>query len=179
MDQLRNLWYNGPAVLRARWSLRSVHDAHPSVRVWGRPRVRDHGGMTIAKKVRLSSDHGRIELICAPGATLSIGEGTYINHSASLVAHERVTVGARCHIGPNVMVTDNSYHRIEPDRRDEMPESRPVTIGDNVWLGARVIVLPGITIGDDAVIGAGSVVSRDIPARSLAAGAPARVIRTI
>ena len=74
---------------------------------------------------------------------------------------------------------DNDFHRIEPERRLERPESRPITIDDNVWIGARVIVLAGVTIGADSCIGAGSVVIDDIPPRSLAVGVPARVIREL
>jgi maltose O-acetyltransferase len=77
------------------------------------------------------------------------------------------------------MMMDNDFHRIEPDRRDEMPDSAPIVLGENVWVGGRVIVLNGVTIGRDSVIGAGSVVSSDIPPRSVAAGVPAKVIRAL
>ncbi len=77
------------------------------------------------------------------------------------------------------MLMDNAYHTIDPCRRNEVPPTRPIVIGDEVWLGARVIVLPGATIGSQSVIGAGSVVSGDVPPRSLAAGVPCKVIRSI
>jgi maltose O-acetyltransferase len=72
---------------------------------------------------------------------------------------------------------DNDFHRLEPERRNERPESKPIVLEDNVWLGGRVIVLAGVTIGEDSVIGAGSVVTSDIPPKVIAAGVPARVIR--
>ena len=79
----------------------------------------------------------------------------------------------------NVMIIDNDFHSLSPEQRDIQPPSKPITIGDNVWLGGHVIVLPGVTIGDGSVIGAGSVVTGDIPPRSLAVGTPAKVIRTL
>jgi maltose O-acetyltransferase len=69
---------------------------------------------------------------------------------------------------------------LEPGpRRDKLEAARPITIGDNVWLGGGVIVLPGVSIGDDSVIGAGSVVTKDVPAGVVAVGSPARVVRTL
>jgi maltose O-acetyltransferase len=77
------------------------------------------------------------------------------------------------------MLMDNAFHRLEPERRNEVPPSAPIVIGNNVWLGARTIVLPGVTIGHDSVIGAGSVVTRDVPPRTLSAGVPARPIKNL
>jgi maltose O-acetyltransferase len=71
-------------------------------------------------------------------------------------------------------------HPVEPQpRRDRLEAAKPITIGDNVWLGGGAIVLPGVTIGDNTVIGAGAVVTKDIPANSVAVGNPARVVRVI
>jgi maltose O-acetyltransferase len=78
-----------------------------------------------------------------------------------------------------VTITDNNFHRLEPEHRDEIPESAPVIIEENVWLGGRVIVLPGVTIGAGSAVGAGSVVTHNIPPRSLAVGVPARVIKNL
>ena len=74
---------------------------------------------------------------------------------------------------------DNDFHRLEPERRLERPPSRPVVLGSNVWLGGFVIVLPGVTIGDDSVVAAGSVVTRDVPPGVLVGGVPARPIREL
>jgi maltose O-acetyltransferase len=71
-------------------------------------------------------------------------------------------------------------HPLEPrPRRDKLEAARPITIGDNVWIGGGAIVCPGVTIGDNSVIGAGSVVTRDIPADVVALGSPARVVRSV
>jgi maltose O-acetyltransferase len=77
------------------------------------------------------------------------------------------------------MLMDNDFHRIEPERRLERPDSAPIVLEANVWLGARVIVTRGVTIGEGSVVGAGSVVTSDVPPRTVVAGVPARVIRTI
>jgi acetyltransferase-like isoleucine patch superfamily enzyme len=167
------------AVMRARWYLRSVDELGRLPRLWGRAHVSNGGRMVIGERARLSGSRAPLELATGDDGILEIGARTFINFGTSIVATRRITIGSNCQIGPFCMVMDNSYHRIEPDRRNEMPPSRPVTIGDNVWLGARVIVLPGVSIGDHAAIGAGSVVTRDIPSRTLAAGMPARVIREI
>ncbi|WP_308203244.1 DapH/DapD/GlmU-related protein [Georgenia satyanarayanai] len=88
-----------------------------------------------------------------------------------------ITIGDDCLIGHNAVIA-TLQHDIDPARRGGL-EPSPVVIGSNVWLGANVTVLPGVTIGEDAVIGAGSVVTRDVPAESVAVGSPARVVRSI
>jgi maltose O-acetyltransferase len=120
-----------------------------------------------------------LEIAVGEGGRLEIGANTYINYGCSIAATKLVRIGRDCNIGTYVIIMDNDFHRLEPERRAERPESAPITLGDNVWLGARVIVLRGVTIGQGSVIGAGSVVARDIPERSLAAGVPAKVIRAL
>jgi maltose O-acetyltransferase len=82
-----------------------------------------------------------------------------------------------CSIGTYAIIMDNDFHEL--DDRSRRPEPKPVVIGDRVWLANRSTILPGVTIGNDAVIGAGSVVMTDIPERSLAMGNPARVIKKL
>jgi acetyltransferase-like isoleucine patch superfamily enzyme len=108
-----------------------------------------------------------------------IGQSAFINYGCSISATRLVRIGARCNIGTGVIIMDSDFHRIEPERRTESPEPRPIVLEENVWLGARVIVLGGVTIGAGSVIGAGSIVTRDIPPRSVAVGQPAKVVRTL
>ena len=89
--------------------------------------------------------------------------------------HDRGTLSDRTYC----MIIDSDFHDIDPEHRLERPRPRSITIGDNVWLGARVIVLPGVSIGENSVVGVGSVVTRDIPPGSLAVGVPARVVRSV
>ena len=167
------------AVSHARWCLRHADELGRNTRLWGDARVLNEGRMVIGERVRLDGSQAPLELVAAGGATLEIGERTFINFGTSIVANQHVTLGERCLIGPHCSVMDNSYHRLEPERRYESPPSDPVVIGNNVWLGIRTIVLPGVTIGDDSVVAAGSVVSHDIPPRTLAGGVPAKFIRSL
>lgn len=164
-------------MLRAVWYLRSATRMGKMVRVWGRPCIHNEGTIIIGDRVRLLSTVATLELAVKEGL-LEIQEDTYINYGTTIAAMLRVQIGAHCRIGTYVMITDNNFHRLEPERRDELPQSAPVILEKNVWLGGRVIVLPGVTIGADSVIGAGSVVTHDIPPRSVAVGAPARVVKT-
>jgi acetyltransferase-like isoleucine patch superfamily enzyme len=89
-------------------------------------------------------------------------------------------IGDRCLIGDSVIIYDSDFHNLQPEiRRDARTSCAPVTIGDNVWIGSRAMILKGVTIGDDSVIGAMSLVNSSIPARCVAAGNPARVIREL
>ena len=113
------------------------------------------------------------------GENIIVGEGSFANYGLTALDVATITIGAHCQIGPNVQLL-TPVHPLEPTpRRAGLESADPIVIGDNVWLGGGVIVCPGVTIGDDCVIGAGAVVTRDIPARSLAVGSPARVIRTL
>ena len=142
------------------------------VRVFGRPIVRNRGTMVFGERVKLLSNVARLELVAMEGGRLEVGERTLMNHGGSFCAAERVRIGAGCLIGPHVMVLDNDFHRIEPAHRLEWPESRPIEIADNVWLGARVIVLGGVTIGEGSCVGAGSVVVERHPSLHVRRGRP-------
>lgn len=113
------------------------------------------------------------------GSRISVGPRTFVNMGLTALDVAPVTIGADCQIGPHVQLLTPT-HPVEPQpRRDKLEAARPVTLGDNVWLGGGVIVCPGVSIGDNSVVGAGAVVTRDIPPNSLAVGSPARVVRTI
>lgn len=166
------------AVLRARWYLRRASSVGPRVRLWGRPRVHNSGTMIIEDRVRLISTTATLELAAVNGGILRIGPGTLVNYGCSIAANARIDIGARCNLGTHVIIMDSDYHHVELERRNEPPPAMPIIIEDDVWLGARVIVLRGVTIGAGSVIGAASVVTRNIPPRSVAVGQPAKVIRT-
>lgn len=162
--------------LNYRWRLRSV-SASGSGRLWGRVRVENDGTINLGRKLRLDGRTVRLELVARYGGTLSIGDGTYINYGTNISATQSVRIGARCAIGQYSIIMDNDYHSTEDHH--SMGESKPIVIGDEVWLGARVIVLRGARIGDGCIIGANSVVKGSIPPHSLAAGSPARVVRSL
>lgn len=122
------------------------------------------------------------------GCHTTVGARCFMNFNFTVQDDARVTIGDDCSFGPNVTIV-TPLHPMLPEERRGMKCSdgetrylcyaKPVTIGSDCWFGANVVVCPGVTIGEGCVIGAGSVVTRDIPARSFAAGVPARVIRPI
>ncbi|MCH3975138.1 MAG: sugar O-acetyltransferase [Bifidobacterium tibiigranuli] len=113
------------------------------------------------------------------GENITIGARTFINFNLAALDVAAITIGEDCQIGPNVQLL-TPLHPIDPEpRRDKLEAAKPIVIGDNVWLGGGVIVCPGVSIGENSVIGAGSVVAKDIPANVVAVGNPARVIRRI
>ena len=149
------------------------------MRLWGTPLVTNEGKLYIGDRVRFSSVVSTLEVGVGREGTLEIGDRVLINHGCSLAATQLVRIGDRCNIGSQVILMDSSFHDIDPARRDEQPEPAPVILESNVWLAARVIVLPGVTVGENSVIGAGSVVTRDVPPNVLAAGMPAKIIRSL
>ena len=113
------------------------------------------------------------------GSHVHLGNRIYANLNLTLVDDGHIYIGDRVLIAPNVTIA-TANHTLEPElRRYEMQYVRDVHIGENTWIGTGVIVLPGVTIGKNCVIGAGSVVTRDIPDNSLALGNPCRVVREI
>jgi len=113
------------------------------------------------------------------GENIHVGARTFVNYNLTALDVAPITIGADCQIGPNVQLLTPT-HPVEPQpRRDKLEAAKPITIGDNVWLGGGAIVLPGVTIGDNSVIGAGAVVTKDVPANVVAVGNPARVVRSI
>ena len=114
----------------------------------------------------------------AVGKYISIGEGCYFNVGTTFIDDWKIEIGSNCLFGPNVTLCTTG-HPISPNHRMDGMYSFPIKIGNTCWIGANVIILPGITIGDHSVIGAGSVVTKDIPANVVAAGNPCRVLRQI
>jgi maltose O-acetyltransferase len=113
------------------------------------------------------------------GEHLTIGARTFVNFGLVALDVAPIAIGDDCQLGPNVQLL-TAYHPTEPEpRRSKLEAAAPIAIGDNVWLGGGVIVLPGVTIGEDSVIGAGAVVTKDVPAGVLAVGNPARVVRKV
>lgn len=116
---------------------------------------------------------------CDFGTQISIGEDFVGNFGLTILDEGPVAIGDRVFIGPGVGIY-TVIHALLPDQRSEgIMRSRPVTIGNDVWIGGHATILPGVTIGERSVIGAGSVVTRDIPAGVLAAGNPCRVLRPL
>ena len=116
---------------------------------------------------------------CDYGNHICVGKNVFFNYNCTLLDVGKITIGDNCMLAPNVAIY-TAGHPLHPDSRNSGYEyGMDVTIGKNVWIGGSVVITPGVHIGDCCVIGAGSVVTKDIPAWSLAAGNPCRVIRKI
>lgn len=118
----------------------------------------------------------RTELGAQSHARLHIGERVYINQGCSIVATANITIGDDCLIGDFTSIMDSTFHSLSSE---EPVKVEPVTIGNNVWIGRSCLVFPGVSIGDNAVIGSGSVVTKSVAPNTLVAGNPAIVIRTL
>jgi maltose O-acetyltransferase len=112
---------------------------------------------------------------CDYGFNISLGAGVFLNFNCVILDVVEVTIGDRTQIGPGVQILTADHPRDAAGRASGLEFGRPVSIGRNVWIGGGAIILPGISIGDAALIGAGSVVTRDVPAEATAFGNPARV----
>jgi maltose O-acetyltransferase len=113
------------------------------------------------------------------GSNIHMGARSFINYGAMLLDVAPITIGEDVQVGPNVLFLTPT-HPIDPEpRRAKWEAARPITIGNNAWLGGGVIICPGVTIGENTVVGAGAAVTRDLPANVVAVGNPARVMRQV
>lgn len=117
--------------------------------------------------------------LCDYGYNIEIGENFFANFGLTILDEATVRFGDNVFIGPNCGFYTASHPLDTPRRNRGLERALPISVGDNVWFGAQVCVLPGVSIGSDCVIGAGSVVTRDIPSGVVAAGNPCRVIRPV
>jgi maltose O-acetyltransferase len=123
----------------------------------------------------------------AKHVVIEVGAGTYLSNNVQVISESRISIGSGCLIGDGVLIIDSDFHDLSAAARDasapltssSITLTAPVIIEDNVFIGSRVIILKGVTIGKDSVIGAGSVVVRSIPPGVIAAGNPAKVIRPL
>ena len=124
------------------------------------------GRVALQRGIRIVVDSGRLE----------IGPNTNVNgFGTKILCAESIRIGAHCTFSWEVQILDNDFHAITVDGVQQ-PSVAPVVIGDRVWVGTRVVILKGVTIGDGAVIAAGSVVTKDVPPGAVAAGVPAKVV---
>lgn len=165
--------------LAARWQLRRASQVGKYVKLDGRLRVVNYGRMVIGDHVLFHAHVATTELMVMEGAELQIGTGAFINYGAEISVRSRVTIGEECRIGTHCIIMDSDFHHVELARRDEPPPGVPIVLDPYVWIGNRVTILKGVHIGYGSVIAAGSIVTKSIPAMSIAAGVPARVLRRI
>ena len=158
----------------------SVHFNVP-VRVNGKGSVKLFEKVALGYSKAIRSGSGTVLLQARDrNSVIIIGAGTKTSNNISIVARERIEVGENCLIGDSVTIIDSDFHEICPTKRHAgFGPTVPVIINDNVWLGSRVQVMKGVTIGSGTVIAAGSVVTKSLPANVVAGGVPAKVIYPI
>ncbi len=147
--------------------------------------VQGHGVLAIGDNVVVdgkSSFHFAVRYSDRP--ELIVGDNTGIGHNCSFTVGKRITIGRHCRIGVNVQMFDSPGHPSDPAARlagspAASEEVRPITIGDNVWIGNNSIICPGVTIGDGSAVAVGSVVMSDVPENALVAGNPARRVQAL
>lgn len=154
--------------------------------IWMEPQslIEIGDGSTLCSSVEFTAlgvNHPVVLRTLRSGAEIRIGRDTGIS-GGSICAAKSVTIGDECLIGADVMLSDTDFHTIAPERRrfNNSPDaiaSSPVIVEDNVFIGARSIILKGVTIGRNSVVGAGSVVTKNVPPDSIVAGNPARIIK--
>ena len=132
-------------------------------------RIHDNGTLSIDGLVRIA----RSCKVYVAG-DLSVGDGTYINPGTMIFARTSITIGSGCAISWDCEIIDDDFHRLNAAENT----AAPISIGDNVWVGSHCSILKGVSIGDGAVIGSRAVVTRDVPARALVVGSPAKIVRT-
>jgi acetyltransferase-like isoleucine patch superfamily enzyme len=165
------------SIASAPFWLHSVDRVGRGVRTVRKPRIENFGYMEIGDGVVLRSVLLPLELATGVGGRLTIGSGGVINYGASIGATGEIRIGERVNIGPFVMIIDTTFHDVYD--RSRVPPAKPVTIGDEVFLGAKSSVMPGVTIGEGAIVATGAVVTRDVPAFTMVAGVPAKVVREL
>ncbi len=142
----------------------------------------DFDGIAKAVKDLLGASDGAMinpPFYCDYGTHIETGKNFFANYNCTILDVAKVKIGDNCQMAPNVAIY-TAGHPIHPVTRNSMYEyGKEVTIGDNVWIGGNTVICPGVSIGSNTVIGAGSVVTKDLPAWSVAAGNPCRVIRSI
>lgn len=144
-------------------------------RAYGRlPQIKNMGTLKIGPGFQVRGQRFRVGIAVGPNGTLNIGENVFLNQGVSIAAMTTITIGSHAKIADLVTIQDTHYHRVSPE---ESVAAAPITIGRNAWLGRLSIINPGVTIGENAVVAAGSIVTRDVQPNTVVAGAPAKLVR--
>lgn len=138
--------------------------------------ITNRGSLDVGRKLIVNSKPFPASITVNKGARMAIGDNVFINYGVSIGCTHNIVIGNDVMIGDLSVIIDSNFHPC--DIHDDLAPG-PVHISDNVWIARQCIILPGVTIGKNSVVAAGSVVTRDVPDNVLVAGAPARVVRPI
>ena len=140
------------------------------------PKVINHGELSIGNLVRIWSGVNRTRLSVGKGGKLTVGDNTRLN-GPTISCSTEVSIGKNCRIAPHVIIMDSDFHDVS--NRLAKGKSSSIIIKDNAWVATRAMVLKGVTIGEGAIVAAGAVVTKDVPDYSVAAGVPAKIIKSL
>ena len=155
-----------------RLALRACSKVGASARVAGRIRVVNEGSIVIGERININSTWVPTEFVSGRAGRIEIGDDVMINFGTVIAAVDTISIGDRSQIGPNCIISDVDIP--EATATERLESAKPIFIGKGVWLAGRVTIRPGVTIGDGAVVVAGSIVESDIPPNTTASGIPAR-----
>lgn len=162
-------------IAKGNWVFRGCVRPFSKTAVDGKVIVRNRSRITIGDKFRVLAAHVPVELGAGECGRITIGDNTFINSGTSIGSLSSVTIGNNVAIGNYVLIMDADFHN--PVDHTLPGAKAPIVIEDDVWIGARVTILKGVTIGKHAVVAAGAVVTKDVPAGALVGGVPAKLIR--
>ncbi|TWI95538.1 succinyltransferase-like protein [Mucilaginibacter frigoritolerans] len=147
------------------------------VTVKGRLNIIAKGKIIIGNNCKIWSHIGTTQISAGPRATIEIGNNTFINTGTIITSRRHIKIGKNCHIANQVIMMDDDFHDV--GKREATSGKEAIIIGDNVWIATRATILKGVSIGEGAVIAAGAVVTKDVPAFTLVGGVPAKFIKAI
>lgn len=168
----------GVHTARSRYHFRRATSLGVGVRILGHPPVvRNQGSLELGNDVKLEAPVQPIYFQVFRGAELTLGNRVAVNDGARFECTKAICIGDRVRIGFGAVLIDNHFH--DPYNRDVRPPGQPIVIENDVWIGSRAVVLPGVRIGQGSIVGAGAIVSKDVPPYVVVAGNPARIVRSL
>lgn len=141
----------------------------------GMPILTNNGKFNVGDNFQMTNTQFKCQITCSKDAELIIGDFSYIGQGSNIYSSKSIRIGNNVVISDSVIIHDNNFHLVEHGRL----LVKPITIENNVWIGIRSIILPGVTIGENSVIAAGSVVTKSVPSNSLIGGSPAKLIKKL
>jgi acetyltransferase-like isoleucine patch superfamily enzyme len=166
MEVIKRFYY----AFEGSYCSRKFYSYGVGLRVLGMPHIYGGGKVLAGEHLRLNSRGIRIEIFVARDAVLNIGNHVTVEPSTDIGVAKRIDLGDFTMIGGSSIIYDSDFHGVDGAK----PKVAPVKIGKHVWIGGRAIILKGVTIGDNSIVGAGSVVTKGVPGNTIVAGNPAR-----